>query len=395
MTREHLPSSWWTRLVVLALLSIVVACVPRSGSPTGPASPTSQVTQPRGEGTAVASAQEGTQVRAQLLRSGVLLVQLWWGEKTRDVVLLLISPDGDAIEVGRYRARQQAWLQVPINLPQEVGEDLRAGTWSVRWVDSTNQSRVIAEVQVTVEQADVQRWKGNLATRVTPSPPRAAATPRPTRAVTSPTPTPRSPVWVVSGPTQPIQPEDCFTGARNVVRVGIRNTVGQPGQSWRMVVEVSNPANDKAEFGPVTVQGNETTYTEFGLCELGGTSAFVGTWRVRWLDAANRNVVYGNLQFEVLLVSGGGRAPSPPQASRDSDGDGLDDEDELSFGTDPFNPDTDQDGLSDGFEVWIFGTDPRKIDTDWDGTYDGAEYQLGTDPWDPCDPNPDSDACLL
>jgi len=42
----------------------------------------------------------------------------------------------------------------------------------------------------------------------------------------------------------------------------------------------------------------------------------------------------------------------------DSDSDGLTDEDEAIWGTDPNNPDTDGDGLTDGVEVWGFGTDP-------------------------------------
>lgn len=69
----------------------------------------------------------------------------------------------------------------------------------------------------------------------------------------------------------------------------------------------------------------------------------------------------------------------------DSDGDGLTDEYELSIGTDPFNPDTDGDGLGDGDEVLFYGTDPLNADTDWDGLSDGAEVMIyGTDPlnWD-------------
>ena len=42
----------------------------------------------------------------------------------------------------------------------------------------------------------------------------------------------------------------------------------------------------------------------------------------------------------------------------DSDGDGMDDDFELSHGTDPHNWDTDGDGFSDAAEVWIHKTDP-------------------------------------
>jgi hypothetical protein len=42
----------------------------------------------------------------------------------------------------------------------------------------------------------------------------------------------------------------------------------------------------------------------------------------------------------------------------DCDGDGLTDDQELLFGTDPCNPDTDGDGRNDGDELFIDNTDP-------------------------------------
>lgn len=57
----------------------------------------------------------------------------------------------------------------------------------------------------------------------------------------------------------------------------------------------------------------------------------------------------------------------------DSDGDGLIDSLEVQIGTDPYDPDTDKDGLSDGEEYNIHKTDPLNPDTDWDGLKDGAE----------------------
>lgn len=57
---------------------------------------------------------------------------------------------------------------------------------------------------------------------------------------------------------------------------------------------------------------------------------------------------------------------------RDTDGDGLDDEEEAIYGTDPQLADTDRDGLNDAEEIAI-GTKPRDEDTDEDGVRDGAE----------------------
>ena len=65
----------------------------------------------------------------------------------------------------------------------------------------------------------------------------------------------------------------------------------------------------------------------------------------------------------------------------DKDHDGLTKREELKLGTDPNNPDTDGDGLSDGDEVLKYHTDPLKVDTDGDGLTDGDEVmKYHTDP---------------
>lgn len=67
----------------------------------------------------------------------------------------------------------------------------------------------------------------------------------------------------------------------------------------------------------------------------------------------------------------------------DSDKDGLDDEREKDFKTNPNNPDTDKDGLSDGDEVLIWHTDPLNSDTDGDTFLDGEEVKHGYNPLGP------------
>jgi outer membrane protein OmpA-like peptidoglycan-associated protein len=66
----------------------------------------------------------------------------------------------------------------------------------------------------------------------------------------------------------------------------------------------------------------------------------------------------------------------------DTDGDGLSDGDEvLKYHTDPLKVDTDGDGLSDGDEISLFKSDPLKKDTDGDGLSDGDEVLIyKTDP---------------
>jgi hypothetical protein len=68
----------------------------------------------------------------------------------------------------------------------------------------------------------------------------------------------------------------------------------------------------------------------------------------------------------------------------DSDGDGITDADEVSIDLDPFNPDSDGDGLNDGEEdldsdgipnavEFVLGFDPQSDDSDLDGILDAEE----------------------
>jgi outer membrane protein OmpA-like peptidoglycan-associated protein len=60
----------------------------------------------------------------------------------------------------------------------------------------------------------------------------------------------------------------------------------------------------------------------------------------------------------------------------------LSDEEETKLGTDPYNPDTDGDGLLDGEEVNEYKTNPRDPDTDGGGIRDGVEVKYGANPLD-------------
>jgi len=66
----------------------------------------------------------------------------------------------------------------------------------------------------------------------------------------------------------------------------------------------------------------------------------------------------------------------------DDDNDDLLDFEEEDLGTDPKNPDTDADGLTDGAEVKVHHTDPLDPDTDDDCLTDGFEVARGLDPLD-------------
>ncbi len=67
----------------------------------------------------------------------------------------------------------------------------------------------------------------------------------------------------------------------------------------------------------------------------------------------------------------------------DSDGDGLSNADEKTWGSDPNVVDSDGDGIDDGTEVFTYGTHPAFADSDSDGATDLEEIEAGVDPLDP------------
>ncbi len=107
-----------------------------------------------------------------------------------------------------------------------------------------------------------------------------------------------------------------------------------------------------------------------------------------------------------VLVNGTDPLDPSDDAAQDSDGDGLDDDLEEAYGTDPFDPDSDGDELWDGLELGLVGdsdptttTDPLDPDTDGDGLGDSLEDADGDGSvgrWevDPVDPDSDGDGLL-
>jgi Lysozyme like domain/Bacterial TSP3 repeat/NlpC/P60 family len=73
----------------------------------------------------------------------------------------------------------------------------------------------------------------------------------------------------------------------------------------------------------------------------------------------------------------------------DSDHDMLPDHFETKYGLDPADPDTDGDGITDGYELIVLGTNPDLADSDFDGIDDGLELSYGLDPTKADNPDPD------
>jgi outer membrane protein OmpA-like peptidoglycan-associated protein len=92
-------------------------------------------------------------------------------------------------------------------------------------------------------------------------------------------------------------------------------------------------------------------------------------------NIADPNLLFGKFSVLYRVVN----------FAKDTDADGLSDDDEVKYGTNPNKPDTDNDGLLDGKEVHRYRTDPKNRDTDDGGISDGAEVSHKTNPLDPDD----------
>ncbi len=103
---------------------------------------------------------------------------------------------------------------------------------------------------------------------------------------------------------------------------------------------------------------------------------------VAWLNLVNSAGPFGEAVSPMFSILVGSRS-----VETDSDGDGLSDLFEVTYGLDPTDPrdgdlDSDGDGLGNREEERR-GTDPRNPDTDGDGRGDGDEVALGEDPLAP------------
>ncbi|MFN2222622.1 MAG: hypothetical protein ACK2UH_08730, partial [Candidatus Promineifilaceae bacterium] len=107
-------------------------------------------------------------------------------------------------------------------------------------------------------------------------------------------------------------------------------------------------------------------------------------------DATSTAIAQATQVIGATQTASANQTRAAEAGQQDTDGDGLVNSREIELGTDPNNPDTDADTLSDGDEVLTWTTDPLNSDTDGDGLLDGDEVRRGTDPL-----NADSDGDQL
>ncbi|HEM2786202.1 TPA: MucBP domain-containing protein [Streptococcus suis] len=158
-----------------------------------------------------------------------------------------------------------------------------------------------------------------------------------------------------------------------------------------VTVKVTAPTPQADDFTPkgqdVPAKVGDTPKAEDGISNKGDLPS--GT-TYKWKDEPDTTTPGDKPATVVVTYPDGSKDEVPvtvkvTDPNKDTDGDGVTDEDEKKDGTDPKNPDTDGDGVKDGDEKKD-GTDPKNPDTDGDGVKDGDEKKDGTDP-----KNPDTD----
>jgi hypothetical protein len=102
-----------------------------------------------------------------------------------------------------------------------------------------------------------------------------------------------------------------------------------------------------------------------------------GTQGIITMQVVLGGVSHGGIP-DSWAIANGLDPTDPAMPFEDPDHDGLTNLQEFQLGTDPNNPDTDGDGLTDGQEVLVYHTNPLLASTDGTGITDGIEVQTGT-----------------
>lgn len=180
------------------------------------------------------------------------------------------------------------------------------------------------------------------------------------------------------------EPEDIFEGSEG----GATNAPGLVQPS--MPNQAAQPAPSAFEGGLSDVVTSGPSRTVIIIAVLGvmlvigiGVAlvyVYMSRQSVVPATTLQPTVPAANSTAELPVVPAPVVAEPEPQLPADTDKDGLTDEEEATYRTNPTVVDSDDDGLSDAEEVRTWKTDPLDSDSDNDGFPDGTEVRAGYDP---------------
>lgn len=177
-------------------------------------------------------------------------------------------------------------------------------------------------------------------------------------------------------------------------------SVKDTSNNWNASVETFTVVDTTSPTADAGVDKDVLQGTVVTLDGTGSSDNYGGIANYTWGFYEEGDIVYkygpnprhtfdipGNYSIALMVTDSSGNYDQDEMwvnvTARDSDGDGLTDDEETVIGTDPFDPDTDDDGLSDLYEISVSGTNATNADTDGDGIIDGLdEYPLFPDAGD-------------
>ena len=159
----------------------------------------------------------------------------------------------------------------------------------------------------------------------------------------------------------------------------------------------TSPANNDTDGDDIPDNEEVTNATSSVYYTASGKIITLNNYHPRYMTSANNSDTDGDLLPDGEEIYRGTDPMNPDSNGNgiqdgyefDEDGDGLSDGEEFYLYKTNYlagggfnNSDSDGDGLSDGDEVHIYGTNATNPDTDGDGFPDGVEIEMGTDPTD-------------